>query len=740
VKKLDRQIGLPVEESYFIGTDAARNVYVAGNFHNSIDLDPGQGVTTITTQFENVFISKFSSAGNFIWGKHLGKNNKYTVCKSLSVDASGNVYTTGYFNGTADFDPGPGTYFLTSTATAGFENNDVFISKLDENGNFQWAKRVGGDEVDIGNSINADIFGNVYITGYITGVVDLDPGVTATTKGARDLVTAFIIKLDAGGNFKFAKVFEGNHHSEGKYIRPDSKGNIYTSGYFGGVTDFDPGSGIKNFTTDAIFTQENFLSKLDSSGNFLWAIRDINGLDIAVDDNENVYSYSSELSKYDVAGSLVWKKPIGGSPNFLYPHNDIQVDGAGNIYFSGHFRFTQDFDPGPAVYNLTTTGGGYASDVFVTKLDEDGSFIYAQSFGGNNEDYATGLCVNNSGEVYTTGVFLDEVDFDPGLEEYKISSSAFGNVLIHKMSPCKNIPPTVLNIVSCKSYLLNHILYDSTGIYTQTLTTTTGCDSLINLTLQINIASSNSTIATCKSYNWNGRLLTKSGKYADTVVTAGGCDSIIKLDLGINRLTSTKDTSICKGQSCNGHTLPGTYTDTLNTANGCDSLVSLRLTVLEKPVPNLGADKEICAEETITLKPETFQSYQWQDGSTGAEYNVKTAGLYSVTVSNKCGTGSDEINIVDGVCKIYFPNAFTPNNDGINDRFMVLHPGNNLSDFRLSIYNRYGQKVFETKDYTKAWFGRYGGLPATPDVYVWYSEFKEAGVLRRLKGTVLIVK
>jgi hypothetical protein len=105
-------VGLPVEESYFIGTDAAKNVYLAGNFHNTIDLDPGPGVTNVSSQFDNIFISKFNSAGAFIWGKHLGKNNNYTVCKSLSVDAQGNVYTTGYFNGIADFDPGPENYQL----------------------------------------------------------------------------------------------------------------------------------------------------------------------------------------------------------------------------------------------------------------------------------------------------------------------------------------------------------------------------------------------------------------------------------------------------------------------------------------------------------------------------------------------------------------------------------------------------------------------------------------------------
>jgi gliding motility-associated-like protein len=341
--------------------------------------------------------------------------------------------------------------------------------------------------------------------------------------------------------------------------------------------------------------------------------------------------------------------------------------------------------------------------------------------------------------VYITGIFLEQVDFDPGSEEYKLSSSAFGNVFVHKMSPCKNIPPVTLDIVSCKSYMLNNTVYDSSGNYTQILTTSTGCDSVINLNLQINIVSSSVAITTCTGYNWNGRLIKKSGKYRDTLQTPGGCDSIANLNLVINRLSSTVDSTICKGQSYNRHTITGTYTDTLTNANGCDSVVRLKLIVLEKPAPDLGTQTEICAGDSITLKPGIFQSYQWQDGSTADVYIVKKTGIYSVTVTNICGAGSDEINIIDGVCKLYFPNAFTPNNDGRNDRFMLLHPGD-VSGFHLFIYNRHGQKVFETKDYMEAWRGVYNGLSAAAGVYVWYSEFKEAGGSKQLKGTVLLLR
>ena len=268
VQQLDRKTGLPVDESYFIGTDAEKNVYVAGNFHFTIDLDPGPGITSVSSASDNIFVCKFNSSGSFVWGRHLGKNDRYTVCKSLAVDAKGNIYTTGYFTGTADFDPGPGVYNLSANTSLNSESPDVFISCLDSDGNFKWANQTGAGGIDIGNSITTDFFGNVYITGYFAGVADLDPGPGTFNQGNQNIVNAFITKLDTAGNFKFAKVFESNHTSIGKFIRTDSKGNVYTSGYFYGDTDFDPGPGVHSFAAN-ISAQKNFLSKLDSSGNYV---------------------------------------------------------------------------------------------------------------------------------------------------------------------------------------------------------------------------------------------------------------------------------------------------------------------------------------------------------------------------------------------------------------------------------------------------------------------------------------
>ena len=141
---------------------------------------------------------------NFKWAKQMGGTGADAGGSSVTVDAAGNVYTTGGFGGTADFDPGPGTYNLTSAGTY-----DMFISKLDSSGNFIWAKQLGGTGADAaGASIAVDADGNVYTTGGFVGTADFDPGpgvFTLSAIGNFRTKASFVLKLDADGNFIWAK-------------------------------------------------------------------------------------------------------------------------------------------------------------------------------------------------------------------------------------------------------------------------------------------------------------------------------------------------------------------------------------------------------------------------------------------------------------------------------------------------------------------------------------------------------
>lgn len=190
------------------------------------------------------------------------------VGQGVSVDTYGNVYSTGWFNGTADFDPGPGTFNLLN---AGVLGADIFISKLDSNGDFVWAKSMGGTFSDSGYGIAIDTSGNVYTTGSFGGTADFDPGT-----GVLDLVSSggtdiFISKLNNSGDFVWAKALGAGFDDYGYDISVDSSGNVYTTGFFRGTVDFDPGDmGIFNLTSAGF--EDIFISKLAGSDKFPWVM------------------------------------------------------------------------------------------------------------------------------------------------------------------------------------------------------------------------------------------------------------------------------------------------------------------------------------------------------------------------------------------------------------------------------------------------------------------------------------
>jgi hypothetical protein len=142
---------------------------------------------------------------DFAWAKGIGATDGDDRAYSIAVDAAGNVYTTGYFEGTADFDPSAGVFNLTSAGSV-----DIFVSKLDASGNFVWAKAMGGTSIDQATSIAVDASNNVYTTGYFYNTADFDPSAgvaNLTSAGSGDI---FVSKLDASGNFVWAKAMGGD--------------------------------------------------------------------------------------------------------------------------------------------------------------------------------------------------------------------------------------------------------------------------------------------------------------------------------------------------------------------------------------------------------------------------------------------------------------------------------------------------------------------------------------------------
>jgi hypothetical protein len=447
-----------------VAVDASGNVYTTGSFSGTADFDPGTGIYNLTSfaTYGDIFVSKLDASGNFIWAKQLGGATFIASATSIAVDTDGNVYTTGDFSGTIDFDPGPGTYNLMAPGTY-----DVFVSKLDSAGNFVWAKQflAEDDNTDYGYSIALNESGHVYVTGSFSGTTDFDPGpgtYNLSTAGNND---CFISKLDASGNFVWAKKMGGTANDGSHSLALDNSGNIYTTGWFIGTADFDPGIGTFNLSTSSWSDVDIFVCKLDSSGNFIWAKRmggttehNQNGISIAVDANANVYTtgefmgtadfdpgtgtynlsaiagnYDIFVSKLDSSGNFLWAKQMGGP---LYDvGRGIAVDAGGIAYTTGYFNnSTADFDPDTsATYYLTSFG---MTDGFISKLDSSGDFLWAGQLGGPEYDYGRGIAVDAGGNIYAAGDFSSTADLDPGTGTYYLTCPGFGgNIFVVKLDP-----------------------------------------------------------------------------------------------------------------------------------------------------------------------------------------------------------------------------------------------------------------------------------------------------------------
>ncbi|MDZ4120919.1 MAG: SBBP repeat-containing protein, partial [Candidatus Cloacimonadaceae bacterium] len=370
------------------------------------------------------------SETNWQWTTQAGgEGNEHGI--SIAVDNQGNQYVTGWFAGSADF----GTTTLTSSGSS-----DIFICKLDTDGNFLWARQAGGTDTDIGYSIGVDSAGNSYVTGQFYGTANFG-NTSFTSDGYGDI---FICKLDTDGNFLWARQANGTSHDMGRSIAVDNEGNQYLTGSFMDSASFGA------TTLTSIGSSDIFVCKLDTDGNFLWVRQaggtagDI-GYSIGVDSNSNSFvtgwfsgnaSFgditlsSSEIAdnficKLDAAGNFLWANQTGGQSSL------IAVDSSGNSYMSGWFRDSISFG------DITLTGIG-GIDLFICKLDATGNYLWANMAGGTSYDWgevwSDAIAVDNSGNSYITGQFSYTIAFG----NTTITSSGEIDIFICKLDPDGN--------------------------------------------------------------------------------------------------------------------------------------------------------------------------------------------------------------------------------------------------------------------------------------------------------------
>jgi len=483
------------------------DVYSVGIFGDSIDFDPGPGFTWGTTPvnptYEGIFINKLSASGNHIWTKFItGSQNGEIISSGIFydmihhpkvlTDAIGNVYISGNFIGTIDFDPGPAVLNLVS----GTSVPSGFIIKLDAQGNLIWGKNFTGPfaKTLISSFCIDDVF-NVYSTGCFTGSVDFDPGAGAfnLSSSPSGCITfpktgdIFINKIDAGGNFVWAKGITGTEKNISGEIQLDISGNIYLAGDYencnGVNVDFNPGVGI-----NVLPGSGSFILKLTNNGNFVWVQNTGGGSvgSIDIDPVGNIYQgYVNTISKSDNSLNSLWSINLTGTNSNAYIYNTY-VDPLGFILVSGRYSGPIDFDPSSSTVSLPPAVGA-----FLSKYDDSGNLIWVKGWtvpnGSSNPPKINGLSSDQIGRVYLSGVVttVSPFDIDPGAG-VQLMTNLNEDLFILKLSPpCSNPSNSTVNITVCDSVVIQGITYTNDTTFTTTLLSNAGCDSIVTFNLNV---------------------------------------------------------------------------------------------------------------------------------------------------------------------------------------------------------------------------------------------------------------
>ncbi len=400
--------GVASESVWDLALDGAGNTCVVGRFFGTTDFDPSAGTYELTSTPSgtgNTFAAKYAPDGSLLWAQRLGGNNANSG-PEIAAGSDGSVYVVGSFENTAEI----GSFTLTSLG-----DDDAYVTKLDADGNIVWAKSFGGTGDDWGNGVAVDGVGNVYM-------------MVETRSAATTLpLDAFIAKMDEAGIVQWTTAIGASTaaapakgkpaptgHVRGFKITVDAAGSVYATGSMQGTVDFDASAGATKLSGDA------FVMKLSSGGSLTWA-RTFVSLSI---------------------GSGIWP-------------SDITVDGSGNVYSTGSYSLTNDFDPGTAKSQKYTLDAGVSASgvwnrgAYISALDASGNFLWAkstQSVGGNGYlAVPEAMTLDGQGGIYVAGTFSSYgtfssgiVDFDSGAGTFSLTSAGGDDAFVWNLDTSGN--------------------------------------------------------------------------------------------------------------------------------------------------------------------------------------------------------------------------------------------------------------------------------------------------------------
>jgi len=349
--------------------DHAGNCCIAGSFEGVVSFGAG-GPVLVSVDSSDAFLALFDSAGAVQWAA--GWGGAYDdVVEDFAIDDSGNAYILGTFADYIDFDPGPGVYFMTSGG-----QRDVYLLSLDSTGRFRWVVSWGhAIYPDSAYYIVCDSAGNTSVYGQFRDQLDFDPGpgIVQMAQMEEKYSDFFISRFNSSG--KFQSVLTGAQSTgldEVNDMAIDNQGNLWLTGGFDDIVDFDPGPGIDEYSTP-YYIPDCYLTKLGPSGNY--------------------------------QGTVIW----GGDRDDIA--KSIAIAPFGSVIVCGNFGSIVDFDPGPGIEYLGSAE--IYKGVFVSTFDVNLNWIKSQVWYGDGSCDVETIAVDSAGRTYIKGRYYGLVDFDP---------------------------------------------------------------------------------------------------------------------------------------------------------------------------------------------------------------------------------------------------------------------------------------------------------------------------------------
>ena len=379
------------KRGYIIGRGIAisstRVLLVTGNFHGKVDFNPGKGRDKIESfdEHDDIFVTRLRLDGSYKWTRVLSGPGS-DAGEAINVDSDGNIFLSGCFSQTVDFDPGRGVDNRTSNG-----RDDVYVTKLGPDGSYRWTQTFGGPSFDIGFGVATDSVGAVIVCGEYRGTVDFNPGEGEDIRTSNGEEDVFITKLGSDGSYRWTHTFGGvDINDKGYSVTTDNHGNVFATGAFVGMVDFNPRGG------GDVRVAEGF--------------SDVFIIKLAPD------------------GSYQWTKTFGGKS--IESGTGVALTPDGVLAVTGGFALTVDFDPSEGVDEHTSNGG---RDVFITRFTTDGDYLFTDTFGGSERDGGEAVTFDAEANLLACGQYASEdVDFDPTSGVDVHSSNGKGDIFITK--------------------------------------------------------------------------------------------------------------------------------------------------------------------------------------------------------------------------------------------------------------------------------------------------------------------